>query len=80
MKHSKVILFKAMQEDTHIKMETYKAFHEYTKTLATNNIDQVADVIQVINLDCHHRNILEKKGDTISDYLLKRQSMVVLGS
>ncbi len=56
---SKVILFKALQEDKRIDYEGREQIHKYIQSLKDNNVRPFVKNLEVINLECNHGNILE---------------------
>ena len=65
LKSSKVILFKALQENksTRTNYEGKKNRFQYTQSLKDNNIGQFVENLNVINLPCNHWNILDYLSD-----------------
>lgn len=59
LKHAQVLLFKAMQRDTHNSTKNAQLLSEYCAALVTNNIDVIAENLQVVPLNCHHFNIVD---------------------
>ncbi|WHA05746.1 thioesterase domain-containing protein (plasmid) [Candidatus Bandiella numerosa] len=79
LQDTKVILFKAMCEDTRFTLnQDAKKTEQHILKLKYNNIDTVvrgASSLNVINVsDAHHGNILEKE-EVICDVLLKKKDM-----
>jgi thioesterase domain-containing protein len=71
LKYTQVQLFRAIQEDTRIKNEHSESKYKHYMTLKANNVDLLAQNVEVIDLDCHHGSILETKFMyIIKDYLL----------
>ena len=70
-----VVLFKATQTEEYPgnNNKNSKLSERHLKKLTANNIDLVADNVEVINLKCYHRNILDTNSVTISTYILSKQ-------
>ncbi|WP_259065705.1 non-ribosomal peptide synthetase [Mucilaginibacter sp. X4EP1] len=72
LKYTNVVLFKATQQETRLNTPATKLIFDYTKLIAGNNIDLVANHLSVINMDCNHFNILDVYSTYLSHYLLKK--------
>ena len=70
VKHTHVILFKAIQPDLRYHEENTQKLLKYSYTLKNNNVDQVTRQYEIIPIDCHHGNILDQES-TIVQALLK---------
>ena len=74
------ILFKADTafepgDDESNEAKIFEALQRYYLSIPANNIDLLVDKLQVINLNCHHFDMLEKYSDTISNYFASIQTM-----
>lgn len=76
LRYANVTLFKATQPDTAIDTENYRLSYAHTKNLAANNVELVADRLEVINLECSHLNIIETNTRNIVNYLLQNSGPV----
>jgi len=63
LSHTRVVLFKAMQEENDTPF---------------NNIDLITRAPEIIRLDCHHYNLLTVHAKTISKYLLEEEYLIKL--
>lgn len=78
LRYSKVLLFKASHIVQGSGLNMNVSFPEdHYKSLWANNVDQVAENLKVIHLDCHHFNILDTNSITVSNYLLNTVSKTV---
>ena len=77
LSHTRVVLFKAVQKNSILKDEIFESMHNYYLTLAGNNIDLLTENLKIINLDCHHSNILEIFPEDIANYLLSMQIKMI---
>lgn len=75
LRYSHIVLFKAtqMEEYPGNNNKNSKFSEQHFKKLRANNIDLVANNVEVINLNCYHGNILDTNSVTISDYILSKQ-------
>jgi amino acid adenylation domain-containing protein len=72
LKHTNVVLFRAIQEDTSVKNEYSELKYKHYMTLPSNNVNLLADKVSVIDIDCHHGNILESTHiNIVKNYLLE---------
>ncbi|MBC8756557.1 amino acid adenylation domain-containing protein [Kordia sp. YSTF-M3] len=80
LKSSRVILFKALQHDTRIDFEGSDVIQTYIQKLEDNNVGQFVENLEVINLDCHHGNIIEKvlENSEYSNQLVSTQEVRIL--
>lgn len=66
LKHTEIILYKAMQKDTRIETEINDLLYDYTKILKYNNVETlVCDTTQIKLIkikNAHHGNIIENNG------------------
>jgi natural product biosynthesis luciferase-like monooxygenase protein/amino acid adenylation domain-containing protein/non-ribosomal peptide synthase protein (TIGR01720 family) len=64
LKHTKIILYKAMKKDTRIKIEANDLSYKHTKILKYNNVDTIvcdSAQLKLITVEnAHHGNIIEK--------------------
>jgi hypothetical protein len=65
-------LFKAIQDNSGENIKSSKLSHEHYMSLKSNNIDLVADKVDVIKLDCNHFDILKSSSKKISNFLLSK--------
>jgi amino acid adenylation domain-containing protein len=72
LKYTDVTLFKACQSGIPEDEKNPEAIflEEQLKLLSANNINLVADKLNVINLNCNHTGILETNGVNIGNYIL----------
>ncbi|WP_420574203.1 amino acid adenylation domain-containing protein [Kordia sp.] len=77
---SRVVLFKALQHDTRIDFEGSDEIQAYIQTLADNNVKQFVENLEVINVDCHHGNIITHvfENDEYSNQLIHKQQKLSL--
>jgi hypothetical protein len=73
LKYSNIILFKAIQEYEGVNTEAAKLLFKHYKSLKSNNIDMVAENIDVITLDCNHFNLIDSNSATVGDFLLSNK-------
>ena len=59
LKHSKIILFKALEEDERIDYEGRQESWKHIQSLKSNNIELFTKNIKVIDMVCNHGNILD---------------------
>ena len=59
LKTSRVVLFKALHEDKRIEFKSRTKIYEHIQKLKDNNVGQFAENLEVINLECHHGNIVD---------------------
>ncbi|NQY10029.1 MAG: amino acid adenylation domain-containing protein [Flavobacteriales bacterium] len=69
LEHSKITLFKASQLYDGADMETTYKQLGFTPA---NNVDLVAENVEIIKLDCNHLNIIETSGEEIVKHLLSK--------
>lgn len=71
LQYASIVLFKATQNWKHNTINANEKSvglnHDYK---GANNVDSVANAVEVISLDCHHYNILDACGSVISDHLM----------
>ncbi|MFD0749585.1 amino acid adenylation domain-containing protein [Mucilaginibacter calamicampi] len=70
LQHTHVLLFKALKDNPVRNASLDEPYNQHKRRLAYNNVELVANYLRVINLDCHHHDILES-AVLIADALLE---------
>ncbi|MDI9339730.1 MAG: amino acid adenylation domain-containing protein [Sediminibacterium sp.] len=69
LEYTQVYLFKAMNVDMFKVLEDAETKNNYLKQLNANNLNMLAEKVQVIPLDCYHDDILDVGSNSISDFV-----------
>ena len=77
LNNTKILLFKAMREDTRFEMDTHEKYFKHLSTLKYNNIDKIVSHKSNIKLievnNAHHGNILDEQDLLVSKIKLFKE-------